>query len=205
VLSRRRAPGVVVRARRIWRRAGVVAWRCLLVLRAPQAETFDLLRPAARWRETLGLLAAMGAATGMLYQLHRPLVLGLPRALLEGALVGTRVRMGVFCVVAGGLAGLMRLLGGRGAFREFCGLVALGGAPLVALATAGSLVPVVGGAINAALALYAVLLAALAAASAYRLPLWRAVLGVLLGLGVLAVASLAAAAGVVLVVLKSVS
>jgi hypothetical protein len=185
------------------RRARALAWRCLLVQRFPQVETFELLRPTARWRETLGLLSVTGAVTGLLYKLHGPLGLGVPRVLLEGALLGVPVLLALFFLMAGVLAGCMRLLGGWGSFREYAELLALGGMPLVALAAAGNLVPVVGGILNAALALYGALLAALAAAAVYRLSLWRAVLGVLLALSALAVLFVAAAVGVVLLALKA--
>jgi hypothetical protein len=171
-------------------RAGLLSRRSRLLLCDPHADIFALVGATARWRDTAGVLLAMGALSGILYNVQRPFSGGLASELIGGALGGAAAMLVLSLAVAMLLGGLAITLGGHGSLRDYIYLLALTCGPLLPLSMSARAVPIVGTVIGSAGALYGFMLAVLATSTVYRLNYLRAAATVLAGLLVFTIALL---------------
>jgi hypothetical protein len=183
-------------------RAKVLGRHSRMLLRDPHIETFALLCPTARWRDTLGILAAIGAIGGILYNIERPMVGGVVSALIEGGLGGAAAGLALGLTGAALLSGLAVLFGGSGSPRILAYLLALSCGPLLPLGLITGAIPWVGGIAGAALSLYGFALAVLATSASYRLSYARSAVAVLAGMLLFAAMLLLVLAAFVVVTLK---
>jgi hypothetical protein len=159
-------------------------WRS--VLYPPSVAAFDMQKPAANWNTIFISLAILGVVQGVFayitgLEYNRS---GTGYGTIIGGFIGAFIG---FFITVGLIYLLARLLGGTGEFLEHAWLLSLVWVPIQAASAVIGIIPVLGGIVQLALAIYGLVLYIYATSSAQRITLGRATVAVLIPGIVLAV------------------
>lgn len=152
-------------------------WRT--VLYPPSVASFDMQRTAANWNTILISLALLGVVQGVFsfitgLEYHRS---GTGFGTIIGGFIGAYIG---FFIAAGLVYLLSRMLGGTGEFLEHAWLLSLAWVPIQAASSVVGVIPILGGIVQVALAIYGIVLYIYATSSAQRMTLGRSTVAVLI-------------------------